>query len=27
VESLVTAAGYTGEMSIAHDLKVYNLDD
>ena len=26
VESLVTAAGYTGEMSIANDLKVYNLD-
>ena len=27
VESLVTAAGYTGDMSIANDLKVYNLDD
>jgi len=27
VESLVKAAGYTGEMSVAFDLKVYNLDD
>jgi ribonuclease BN (tRNA processing enzyme) len=26
VESLVTAAGYTGKMSEAFDLKVYNLD-
>ena len=25
VENLVTTAGYTGEMSIAHDLKVYNV--
>lgn len=27
VESLVTAAGYTGEMSVARDLKVYNVGD
>lgn len=27
VKSLIQASGFNGEISVAHDLKVYNLDD